>query len=81
VALRLRIGGGLGRGRPTAALVLIGLTPLFLEVPAFAAVAIVAAVCAALIAYEALRYREQRAEIRREAPTTRSQPRGGAAST
>jgi low temperature requirement protein LtrA len=81
VALRLRIGGGLGRGRPTAALVLIGLTPLFLEVPAFAAVAIVAVVCAALIAYEALRYREQRAEIRREAPTTRSQPRGGAAST
>jgi low temperature requirement protein LtrA len=81
VALRLRIGGGLGRGRPTAALVLIGLTPLFLEVPAFAAVAIVAVVCAALIAYEALRYREQRAEIRREAPTTRSQPRSGAAST
>jgi low temperature requirement protein LtrA len=81
VALRLRIGGGLGRGRPTAALVLIGLTPLFLEVPAFAAVAIVAAVCAVLIAYEALRYREQRAEIRREAPTTRSQPRGEAAST
>jgi low temperature requirement protein LtrA len=81
VALRLRIGGGLGRGRPTAALVLIVLTPLFLEVPALAAVAIVAAVCAALIAYEALRYREQRAEIRREAPTTRSQPRSGAAST
>jgi low temperature requirement protein LtrA len=81
VALRLRIGGGLGRGRPTAALVLMVLTPLFLEVPALAAVAIVAAVCAALIAYEALRYREQRAEIRREAPTTRSQPRSGAAST
>jgi len=64
VALRLRIGGGLGRGRPIATIVLLGLIPLATIVPALAALGLVAAVCAALIAYEALRYRESRAWIR-----------------
>src|SRR5439155_18597065 len=64
VALRLRIGGGLGRGRPIASLVLLALFPVAREVSALAALGIVAAVCASLIAYEALRYPKARAWIR-----------------
>src|SRR5438105_2655612 len=50
VALRLRIGGGLGRGRPVAAILLLGLFPVAREVPALGALGLVAAVCVALIA-------------------------------
>jgi len=64
VALRLRIGGGLGHGRPVATILLLGLLPLARAVPALAALGLVAAVCAALIAYEALRYPYARAWIR-----------------
>jgi low temperature requirement protein LtrA len=64
VALRLRIGGGLGHGRPVATILLLGLLPLAREVPALAALGLVTAVCAALIAYEALRYPYARAWIR-----------------
>jgi low temperature requirement protein LtrA len=64
VALRLRIGGGLGRGRPVATVVLLGLLPVTREVPAIIALGLVAAVCVSLIAYEALRHREARAWIR-----------------
>jgi low temperature requirement protein LtrA len=64
VALRLRIGGGLGRGRPIAVILLLGVLPLASEVLALAALGLVAAVCAALIAYEALRYPHARAWIR-----------------
>jgi low temperature requirement protein LtrA len=64
VALRLRIGGGLGRGRPVATVVLLGLLPATGEVPALTALGLVAAVCVSLIAYEALRHRESRAWIR-----------------
>ncbi len=64
VALRLRIGGGLGRGRPVAAILLLGLFPVAREVPALAALGLVAVVCVALIAYEVLRHREERARIR-----------------
>jgi low temperature requirement protein LtrA len=70
VCLRLRIGGGPGHGRPTAVLLLAGLVPVSLEVPALVALALVGSVCSALIAYEAVRYRESRAQIRqtRQAP-------------
>ena len=64
VALRLRIGGGLGRGRPVAATLLLGMLPLASRLPALAALGLVAAVCASLIAYEALRHKESRAWIR-----------------
>jgi low temperature requirement protein LtrA len=63
-ASRLRIGGGLGHGRPVATILLLGLVPLTREVPSLAALGLVAAVCAALIAYEALRYPYARAWIR-----------------
>ena len=64
VLLRLRIRGGLGRGRPIAAIVLIAFVPVATQIPALAALAAVALVCASLIAYEALRHRESRAFIR-----------------
>jgi low temperature requirement protein LtrA len=64
VAMRLRIGGGWGHGRPTATVVLLILLPVATMVPALVALALVAAVCVALIAYEALRYRYARSWIR-----------------
>ena len=64
VALRLRTGGGWGHGRPTAAVVLLALIPVATMVPALVALALVAAVCAGLIAYEAIRYRYARSWIR-----------------
>jgi low temperature requirement protein LtrA len=64
VALRLRIGGGWGRGRPIATLVLFGLFPVARRVPAVAALGIVAAICVSMIVYEVLRHRESRAWIR-----------------
>jgi low temperature requirement protein LtrA len=80
VALRLRIGGGLGHGRPVATVLLIGLIPLAMAVPALTALGLVAAVCAALIAYEAIRYREGRAWIRsRRGDFTMEEARTGGA--
>jgi low temperature requirement protein LtrA len=64
VAMRLRIGGGLGRGRPIASVVLLGLLPLAREVTALTALGIVAAVSVSLIAYEFFQHREERAWIR-----------------
>jgi low temperature requirement protein LtrA len=64
VALRLRIGAGLGRGRPVASVLLLGLLPVAREVPALTVLGFVATVCWALIVYEALWHREGRAWIR-----------------
>jgi low temperature requirement protein LtrA len=64
IATRLRIRGGLARGRSVATILLLGMLPFVGEVPALAALGLVAAVCAGLIAYEALRYRDARAWIR-----------------
>ena len=64
VAMRLRMHGGWGHGRPTATVLLLGMIPLAAAVPALVALGLVATVCAALIAYEALRYPYARAWIR-----------------
>ena len=74
VLLRLRISflinprsgllGRIGRGRPLAVVTLIVFWPFAGEMPALAALAFVAAVFVALIAYEALRYRDSRSRIR-----------------
>jgi low temperature requirement protein LtrA len=64
VGFRLRLHGGLGRGRLTAALVALGLIPLAREVDALAALAIAAAVSSGLIAYEVIRFANPRAELR-----------------
>src|SRR3954452_13172536 len=64
VALHLRIGGGLGRGRPVASVLLLGVLPVAREVPALAALGVVAAICVALIAYEVISHCDARAAIR-----------------
>src|SRR5947208_690453 len=64
VAVRLRVGGGFGRGRPVAAVVLLAMLPGAMNVSALAALGLVAAVCVALIVYEFFRHRESRAWIR-----------------
>jgi low temperature requirement protein LtrA len=64
VAERVRMGGGWGHGRPVATVVLLAAIPIATQVPALAALAIVAGVCVALIAYEALRYPYARSWIR-----------------
>jgi low temperature requirement protein LtrA len=80
VALRLRIGGGLGHGRPVATILLIALIPLAMAMPALTALGLVTAVCAALIAYEAIRYREGRVWIRsRRGAFTMEEARTGGA--
>jgi low temperature requirement protein LtrA len=64
VAGRLRMGGGLGHGRPVATVTLSALVPVAVVLPALASLSLVALACAALIAYEALRYRYARSWIR-----------------
>ena len=64
VAERVRMGGGWGHGRPVATIVLIACVPIATLVPALGALALVSAVCVALIAYEALRYPYARSWIR-----------------
>ena len=69
VVLRYRTSGifgrrSIGHGRPTAVVALVALFPLALELPALATLAAVTAVVVGLIAYEAIRYREPRAQIR-----------------
>lgn len=58
------MSGGWGRGRPTATIVLVALVPVAMQVPGLGALALVTVVCAALIAYEALRYPYARSWIR-----------------
>lgn len=64
VALRLRIGGGLGRGRPAAAVLLLAAITGITAIPAVAGLAVVCAICIALVAYEVVRHRDERALIR-----------------
>jgi low temperature requirement protein LtrA len=64
VAVRVRMGGGWGHGRPVATIVLLALIPVATMVPALVALALVAAICATLITYEAVRYRYARTWIR-----------------
>jgi low temperature requirement protein LtrA len=64
VAFRLRLVRTVGRGRTATAIVLLALTPAVPEVPALSALALVTAVCCALIIYDVVHYREERALVR-----------------
>jgi low temperature requirement protein LtrA len=64
VAFRLRNGGTLGRQRLVAAVLCAAAVPLGTEIDALAALALLAAISAALIAYEVIRYHESRAQVR-----------------
>jgi low temperature requirement protein LtrA len=71
VLFRLRNVQTLNRQRLVVAVVLIGFIPVARELPALAALAVVAGVCAALIAYEAIRFAEARDRVRHAMePTT-----------
>jgi low temperature requirement protein LtrA len=87
ILLRLRIAGVIGsqvrffrrvgRGRPVAMLALLLFWPFAGDLPALAALAVVAAIFVSLIAYEAILYREPRARIRHgELATEETMARG-----
>ena len=63
-AIRLRNVGTVNGRRLVAALASVALIPVAVNVDALVAFALVTAVCVALIAYETLRYREARAQVR-----------------
>jgi low temperature requirement protein LtrA len=63
-AIRFRNVGTINRRRLVAALASLALIPAATRVDGLVALALVAAVCAALIAYETLRHREARTRVR-----------------
>jgi low temperature requirement protein LtrA len=60
--------GWIGLGRPAATIAVLALIPAALEWSALTALALVAAVCFLLIAYDVVHYREERTEIREARP-------------
>ncbi len=64
VAFLFRMTGYIFRRRTLGAVVLLALVPAALALPALAALALVSAVCSLIVAWEALRYREQRVQLR-----------------
>jgi low temperature requirement protein LtrA len=66
VAFRLRNIRTLNKQRLVCAILLIALLPVAVELPALATLGIVAALLAALIAYETIRFAERRDEVRHQ---------------
>jgi low temperature requirement protein LtrA len=64
IAFLFRATGYLFRRRTVAAIVLLALSPAAVAIPSIAALALVGAACSLVVAYEALRYREQRVQLR-----------------
>jgi low temperature requirement protein LtrA len=64
VACLWRATGRVFRRRTIGGVALLALIPVALYVPALAALALVAGVCAFVVAYEAIRHREHRIEVR-----------------
>jgi low temperature requirement protein LtrA len=64
IAFLFRTTGRVFRRRTVGAVVLLALIPLTLAIPALAALALVSATCAFVVAYEVLRYREDRIRVR-----------------
>ena len=64
IAFLLRTTGRVFRRRTVGAALLLALTPAAVSIPALAALALVSAVCSLVVAYEVLRYREQRVRVR-----------------
>ena len=67
ILFRLRNVGTLNRQRLVASAALLALIPLGIEVAALLTLTLVAALCVALIAYEAIRFSEARTRVRRAA--------------
>jgi low temperature requirement protein LtrA len=64
IAFLFRMTGRVFRRRTTGAVVLLALVPAAVAIPALAALALVSGVCSLVVAYEVLRYREQRLQVR-----------------
>jgi low temperature requirement protein LtrA len=64
IAFLFRATGRVFRRRTIGAVVLCALIPVAVTVPALAALALVSAACSLVVAYEALRYREDRVRVR-----------------
>ena len=64
ILFRLRNVRSLNRHRLVVAALLLALVPLAVELPALATLGLVAALCVALIAYEAIRFAEARDRVR-----------------
>jgi low temperature requirement protein LtrA len=64
IAFLFRATGYVFRRRTVGAIVLLALIPAAAAIPALAALALVGAVCSLIVAYEAIRYREQRVQVR-----------------
>ena len=64
VAFLFRTTGRVFRRRTIGAVALLALVPAALAIPALAALALVSAVCSLVVAYEAIRYREHRVQVR-----------------
>ena len=60
--------GWFGFGRPTATVVVLALIPVVQEVSALTSLALVTGLCCALIAYDVIHYRVERAEVRAARP-------------
>ena len=67
IAFRLRNVHSLNRQRLITAIACLAVIPIATRVPALVALAVIAALCAALILYEAIHLREARARVRRAA--------------
>jgi low temperature requirement protein LtrA len=66
--LRRETPGWFGVGRPTATIAALALIPAALELSALTALALVTAVCSALIVYDVVHYREERTQVREARP-------------
>jgi low temperature requirement protein LtrA len=64
IAFLFRATGRVFRRRTVGAIMLLALVPIAVAIPALAALALVSAVCSAVVVYEALRYREARVQVR-----------------
>jgi low temperature requirement protein LtrA len=64
VAFLFRSTGRVFRRRTVGAIVLLALVPAAVAIPALAALALVSAVCTLVVAYEVLRHREHRVQVR-----------------
>jgi low temperature requirement protein LtrA len=64
IAFLFRATGYLFRRRTIGAIVLLALVPAAVAIPALAALALTSSVCSLVVAYEVLRYREQRVQVR-----------------
>jgi low temperature requirement protein LtrA len=64
IAFLLRTTGRVFRRRTIGAVMLLALVPAAVAVPALVALALVGAVCSLVVAWEVLRYREDRVRVR-----------------